>query len=164
MAPVITGGAHEGGLRAGTENVAAIVGLARAVELACARQADDATRLAVLRDDLERRVCAALPGVRVNGGAAPRVPNTSNLGFDGVDGESILLGLELQGICASTGSACATGEPEPSHVLAAMGQTPRQAQGAVRFSLGHATTQADIDATVQALGQTVERLRAVSSL
>ncbi|HUT78803.1 MAG TPA: cysteine desulfurase family protein [Polyangia bacterium] len=164
LAPLITGGAHERGLRSGTENVAAIVGFAAAMELACAAAEADGRRIGALRDRLEREVVAAVPGTLVNGVLAPRVPNTSNMAFEGVDGESVVLGLDLAGICASTGSACSTGEPEPSHVLLAMGLAPREAQGAVRLSLGRGTTDADIDATVRALAATVQRLRGISSV
>jgi cysteine desulfurase len=164
LAPLITGGSHERGLRAGTENVAAIVGFAAAMELACAEAGAEGTRLGALRDRLEREVVAAVPGTLVNGVLASRVPNTSNMAFEGVDGESVVLGLDLAGVCASTGSACSTGEPEPSHVLLAMGLTPREAQGAVRLSLGRGTTGAGIDAAVRALVETIARLRAISSV
>jgi cysteine desulfurase len=164
LAPLITGGAHEGGRRAGTENVAGVVGFAEAMELACAAAGEDGGRIGALRDRLEREVVAAIPGTLVNGVLASRVPNTSNMAFPGADGESVVLGLDLAGICASTGSACSTGEPEPSHVLLAMGLTPREAQGAVRLSLGRGTTDADIDATVRALAATVQRLRGISSV
>ncbi len=162
LAPVTTGGGHERGLRAGTENVAGIVGLAEAAVLAFADAEAEGRRLQVLRDRLEDRVRSALPGVMVNGAGAPRVPNTSNLSFQGVDGESVVLGLDVRGICASTGSACSTGDPEPSHVLLAMGLSAREAQGSVRFSLGRETREEDIDVTARALVETVERLRRIS--
>ncbi|MBN1946897.1 MAG: cysteine desulfurase [Bradymonadales bacterium] len=164
LAPVITGGAQEGGLRAGTENVAGIVGLAEAVALAVEHRETEGKRLAILRDRLEKGVRESIREVRINGARAPRVPNTSNMSFSGVDGESIVLGLDLCGICLSTGSACSTGDPEPSHVLMAMGINAREAQGSIRISLGRDTERDDIDATVQALAATVERLRAVSSI
>lgn len=159
--PVITGGAHERGLRAGTENVAGIVGLAEAVVMASSSDRTD--DLSKKRDRLEQGILERLTGVVVNGSSAPRVSNTSNMSFDLVDGESILLGLELKGICASTGSACSTGDPEPSPVLMAMGLTPRQAQGSIRLSLGKKTQTSEIDETVDALVEIVTRLRAVSS-
>ncbi len=164
LLPATTGGAQERGLRAGTENVAAIVGFAEAVDLSYAAVEEEGRRIGGLRDRLEREVLASLPGVRVNGTRADRVPGTSNLGFEGVDGESMVLGLDLAGICASTGSACSTGEPEPSHVLLAMGLPPREAQGAVRLSLGLGTTDADIDAAVRALTATALRLQGISSV
>ncbi len=163
LSPVTTGGAQERGLRAGTEDVAAIVGFAEAVALACEDLAHEGARLRALRDRLERELVAAVPGTRIHGALAPRVPNTASLGFPGVDGESVVLGLDLQGICASTGSACSTGEPEPSHVLRAMGCSPREAQGAVRLSLGRETREEDVAAVVRALADTVERLRRISS-
>ena len=98
------------------------------------------------------------------GSRAPPVPNTSNLTFDSVDGESIVLGLDLHGICVSTGSACSTGDPEPSHVLLAMGLPARDAQGSIRISLGRSTVEADVEATAKALQLTVERLRTISSV
>ena len=120
-------------------------------------------RLRALRDLLEARVRSAIRNVRVNGAGAPRVPNTSNMSFRGIDGESIVLGLDVRGICASTGSACATGDPEPSHVLRAIGLSARKAQGSMRLSLGRETREEDIAVTVQALVDTVEQLRRISS-
>lgn len=162
--PLITGGEHERGLRAGTENVAGIVGLAEALALACAAAESEAIRQAELRDRLERDLLAAIPGARVNGAAAPRVPNTTNLAFPGVDGESVVVALDLRGICCSTGSACSTGDPEPSHVLLAMGLDPRDAQSSVRLSLGRETRDEDIATVLHALVEVVGQLRAVSSL
>jgi len=164
LAPIITGGSHERALRAGTENVASIVGLSHALVLATASVETEAKRLRELRDQLEQRIRAKVPGVGIKGAGAARVPNTSNMSFDAVDGESIVLGLDLLGICVSTGSACSTGDPDPSHVLLAMGLTPKEAQGSVRISLGRHTRQEDIDATVGALPDTVKRLRSISSL
>ncbi|MBN2358253.1 MAG: cysteine desulfurase [Deltaproteobacteria bacterium] len=164
LAPLITGGDHERGLRAGTEHVAGIVGFAEAVALASAEVEAEAQRLGTMRDRLERQVVAAIPDAAVNGAAAPRVPNTSSLSFRGIDGESIVLGLDLRGICVSTGSACSTGDPEPSHVLLAMGVPARTAQGSIRVSLGRETRTDHVDATVQALADIVERLRGISSL
>jgi len=163
IAPVITGGGHEHGLRAGTENVAGIVGFAEATALAFEGAEAEGRRLQALRDRLEGQVRSAIRKVKVNGARAPRVPNTSNLSFEGVDGESIVLGLDVRGICASTGSACATGDPEPSHVLLAMGLPAREAQGSIRFSLGRETREEDIDVTVRALVDTVAQLRRISS-
>jgi cysteine desulfurase len=164
LAPVTTGGAQERGLRAGTENVAGIVGFAEAVALAFEGAASEGGRLRALRDHFERKVTSAVRGVRINGARAPRMPNTSSLSFRDIDGESVVLGLDVQGICVSTGSACATGDPEPSHVLLAMGVSARDAQGTIRVSLGHATCEADIDETVRVLVETVARLREISSV
>jgi cysteine desulfurase len=164
LSPVITGGTQERGIRAGTENVAGIVGFAEAVALAFEEQDFEGQRLRALRDRLEDRIRTAIPDVRSNGAAAPRVPNTSNMSFHGVDGESIVLGLDVRGICVSTGSACSTGDPEPSHVLLAMGHSAQEAQGSVRLSLGRETCEQDIDTTVQALAETVALLRRISSV
>ena len=164
LSPVTTGGSHEYGLRAGTENVAGIVGLAEAVVLAWETTASEAERLETLRHRLEETVCESISEARVNGNSAPRVPNTSNLSFQSVDGESVALALDLEGICVSTGSACSTGDPEPSHVLTAMGLSPREAQSSIRVSLGKETTAEHIDFTVRTLVGIVERLRAISSV
>ena len=164
LLPVLTGGHHEHSMRAGTENVAGIVGLATAVEIATASLDEEGKRLASLRNRLEKEVLRRIEHVRVNAGKAPRVSNTSNMSFQSVDGESILLHLDLQGICASTGSACTTDSPEPSHVLLAMGADSREAQGSIRFSLGKDNTKKDIDTTVEALVEIVGQLRAISSL
>jgi len=164
LIPVITGGLQETGFRAGTENVAGIVGLAHAFSLACETAEEEYLRLQKLRDRLEERILAEIPGIRINGAGSVRIPNTTNISFDSVDGESIVLGLDLQGICVSTGSACSTGEPEPSHVLVAMGRTPKEAQGSIRISLGRDTEERDIEATIDALSGVIRRLRAISSL
>lgn len=162
--PLLTGGPHEGNLRAGTENVAGIVGFSHALALAMESAESEYKRLQTLRDRLEARICAVLPKVRVNGASAPRVPNTSSLSFESVDGESIVFSLDLSGIYVSTGSACSTGDPEPSHVLLAMGLAPKEAQGSIRISLGKDNREEDIETVVQALATTVNRLRGISSV
>jgi cysteine desulfurase len=164
IAPVITGGHHEQGLRAGTENCAAIAGFAAAAQQAVSGLDVEADRIAVLRDRFEEFLLAAIPNISINSRAAGRVPNTSNICFSGVESESVLLHLDLLGICASSGSACTTGEPEPSHVLRAMGLSNLQAQGALRFSLGRSTTREQVEAVAGALTGIVRKLRAVSSL
>lgn len=164
LTPVTTGGGHERGLRAGTENVAGIVGFAEAAARTFDGLEAEGRRVGALRDRLERQLLEAVPRVKVNGAGSTRVPNTSSLSFQGIDGESIVLGLDLRGICASTGSACSTGEPEPSHVLLAMGLSRREAQGSIRLSLGRATHDEDVDATVVALAETVQQLRRISSV
>jgi cysteine desulfurase len=164
IAPVTTGGAHEHGLRAGTENVAAIAGFAEAATLAFEEAETEGRRLRALRDRLELQVGTAVEALRINGTRAERVPNTSSMSFRDVDGESIVLGLDVQGICVSTGSACSTGDPEPSHVLRAMGLSPRDAQGSIRLSLGRDTREEDIDVTARALADTVAQLRRISSV
>jgi len=164
LAPIITGGSQESGFRAGTENVAGIVGLSHAFSLAVESAENESKRLQELRDHLEVRICKVITGARINGAGALRIPNTTNISFDSVDGESIVLGLDLQGICISTGSACSTGEPEPSHVLIAMGLSPKEAQGSIRISLGKDTKEKDMDTAVDALAKTVARLRSISSV
>lgn len=164
LIPTTTGGAHEQGLRAGTENVAGIVGFAEAMKLALDTSETEGQRLRLLRDQLEEQLLSVIPKMQINGARAPRVPNTSNITFESIDGESIVLGMDLRGICVSTGSACSTGAPEPSHVLLAMGVSARDAQGSIRISLGRDTREADIDATVTALQTSVERLRSISSI
>jgi len=162
--PIITGGSHELNLRAGTENVAGIVGLAEAVRIAKDTLDDESRRLGQLRDRLEEGLSKNVPDICINGCSAPRVPNTSNITFMGVDGESILLHLDLKDIYASSGSACATGSAEPSHVLRAMGIGPREAQSSVRFSLGKETTEADIEVTVNTVAEVICKLRTISSV
>jgi cysteine desulfurase len=164
IASVITGGHHEGGLRAGTENVAAIAGFAAAAQQAVSGLDTEAARIAALRDRFEERLLAAIPNISINSRAAGRVPNTSNICFSGVESESVLLHLDLLGICASSGSACTTGETEPSHVLRAMGLSSMQAQGALRFSLGRSTTAEQVDMVVGVLAGIIKKLREVSSL
>jgi cysteine desulfurase len=164
LTPLLTGGPHERSLRAGTENVAGIVGFAHALALACEASSGEYERLQKLRDRFESRINAAIARMKINGTAAPRVPNTSSLSFESIDGESIILGLDLRGIYVSTGSACSTGDPEPSHVLLAMGLLPKEAQGSIRISLGKETRDEHIDTLVDALTETVKRLRGISSV
>lgn len=164
LLPLITGGAQENSLRAGTENVAAIGGLSEALALADSTLKTEEQRLSRLRDRFEARLLTSLTGVTVNGGSVPRVPNTSNLSFHRVDGESIALALELRDICISTGSACSTGDPEPSHVLLAMGLSPERAQGSIRVSLGKETKEEEIEVTVDALVTATGKLREISSV
>ncbi|XXF75572.1 cysteine desulfurase family protein [Myxococcaceae bacterium GXIMD 01537] len=155
-------GHQEGGRRGGTQNVPYAEALALALELAQADQERTAARVGALRDAFEREVRAHIDGVTVNGGGAPRVANTSNLRFDGADGEALLIALDLEGICASSGAACASGTLKPSHVLTAMGLTPAQAHGSLRFSLGPAVTEAEVARVVEALRTHVPRARAIS--
>jgi cysteine desulfurase len=160
---VTTGGAQERSLRSGTENVPGIVGFAKAATITIQGAEAEGQRLRALRDQLEREVTLAIRGVKLNGERTQRVPNTSSMSFQDVDGESIVLGLDIQGVCVSTGSACTTGDPEPSHVLRAMGLSWREAQGSIRLSLGRDTRKEDIDLAVQVLVKTVDRLRLISS-
>ncbi len=157
--PIVTGGPQERGLRGGTEHVAAIVGLGAAAQLAAARMSDEMPRVAALRDRLEQGILATIPDVLVNGATAPRLPTTTNLSFKGVDGQSLVVALDLKGIATSTGSACSSGSLEPSHVLIAMGLADEWLQGAVRFSFGAGNTPAEVDAVVHTLPPIVARLR-----
>lgn len=154
-------GHQEGGRRGGTLSVPHAEALALALERACEEQPAQAERLAALRDAFEREVRARLPEVEVNGAGAPRVCNTSNLHLRGVEGETLLMALDLEGICASAGAACASGTLRPSHVLLAMGLRAREAQACVRFSLGPGTQESEVAQVVEALARHVPRARAV---
>jgi cysteine desulfurase len=157
--PIITGGPQERGLRGGTEYVAAIAGLGVAAQLAATQLSDEMPRVATLRDRLERGIQATIPDVIVNGATAPRLPTTTNLSFKGVDGQSLVVALDLQGVATSTGSACSSGSLEPSHVLVAMGLAGEWLQGAIRFSLGPGNTVAEVDTVLDLLPAMVARLR-----
>jgi cysteine desulfurase len=157
LAALLRGGAQERNRRAGTENVAGIVGLGRAAALAREELASDAARVAALRDRLQRSLLE-LEDVRVNGTSA-RVPNTTNLSFGGIEAESLLMGLDLMGVAVSTGAACAAGAVEPSHVLRAMGLPPERVQGSLRLSLGRFTSEAEVDRGTAAIREAVERQR-----
>jgi cysteine desulfurase len=159
----LTPGHQEAGRRGGTQNVPYAEALALALELAQAEQESSAARLGALRDTFEREVLARIPDVTVNGAGAPRVPNTSNLYFHGADGEALLIALDLEGICVSSGAACASGTLTPSHVLTAMGLTPAQAHGSLRFSMGPGTTEAEVERVVEALHTHVPRARALAA-
>jgi cysteine desulfurase len=159
LSPLISGGHQERGRRGGTENVAAIVGLAAALELAQAH-AGEQERVRALRDRLEAALLRDVPGARVNGAGAPRVGNTSNISFADVEGEALLAALDLEGIACSSGSACTSGSLEPSHVLLAMGLARENARGAVRFSLSRMTTDAEIACAAERIPGVVARLRA----
>ena len=156
-----TGGRQERNRRAGTENVPAIVGLGVAARLAAAKLSREAARLRTLRDRLESSLRDRVPDTAVNGGGE-RVPNTTNISFHGVEAEALLIALDLEGIAVSTGSACSSGTLEPSHVLRAMGLTPRRAQSSIRFSLGLGNTDDEIDRLVGVMPPLVARLRALS--
>jgi cysteine desulfurase len=158
----LTGGRQERNRRAGTENVPALVGLGVAADLARRTLEAEAERLAALRDRLEAGVLGAVPGAAVNGAREPRVPNTTNISFERVEAESLLIALDLEGIAVSTGSACSSGTLEPSHVLKAMGLGPARAQSSLRFSLGRTTTMADVEAVIAVLPRLVEKLRSLT--
>jgi cysteine desulfurase len=160
--PYIVGGGQERGRRGGTENVANIVAFGRAAELALANLEDENTRVRALRDRLEDGILGAIPGTARNGAKEPRLPNTSNIAFDGVEAEGILMLLDQAGICASSGSACTTGSLDPSHVLTAMGCSAARARSSIRFSLGIYNTDSDVDYVLQHLPGIIARLRASS--
>jgi len=159
IVPLVHGGGQEHELRAGTENVAGAVGMAKALELAAARMADEAERIRTLRDRLVDTVTRAVPGSRLNGHPTRRLPGHANLAIDGVEGESVLLNLDMRGIEASSGSACTSGSIDASHVLLAMGLDRRAAMSSVRFTLGRHTSAEDVDEVARALAGIVERLR-----
>src|SRR5882724_2269424 len=161
--PLFYGGNHERQRRAGTENVAGIVGLGKAAELAQAGLANGTTaRLGKLRDRLQAALIGELEDVGVNGEEAPRVPTTTNIHFDHIEGEALVIALDLKGLAVSTGAACSSGAIEPSHVLTAMGLRPDQARSSLRFSLGKQTTSEDVDFALSIIPETVARLRELS--
>jgi len=164
LRPLFYGGHHERDRRPGTENVPGIVGMGRAAQLAAANLAVDGPRLAVLRDRLERELVARVPQARVNGAGAPRTPNTSNITFPFVEGEALVIALDLRGVACSTGAACSAGAIEPSHVLTAIGLPPEEARASLRFSLGHETTTADVETALAIIPGAVETLRELSPL
>jgi cysteine desulfurase len=157
--PLIHGGGQQGGVRPGTENVAGIVGLGRAAELARQHLADRARQLASLRDAFERGVLAAIPDAVIHGAAAPRAPHVASIGFPGADSESLLMHLDLAGIACSSGSACTSGSVTPSHVLAAMGVPHDLAVSSLRFSFGWQNTMADVERALDVLPGVVSRVR-----
>jgi len=159
LEPLIHGGGQEQERRAGTENVAGIVGMARALENSCRTMQARAARVKELRDRLEKGLLERVPGARRNGHPHLRLPGHLNIAFEGVDGESLLLNLDMRGIEASTGSACASGSIEPSHVLLAMGQSREEALSAIRFSLGASNTLDEVDRVLDVVPPLVERLR-----
>ncbi len=157
LAPLVHGGNQEAGLRAGTENVPAIVGMGKAAEIA-RRSLEDAARLQGLRDRLAAGILSRVPGARVNGHPEHRLPNTLNLSLPSLRGESLVTSLDQQGISLSSGSACKSGSPEPTHVLLAMGRSEEEAHCSIRLSLSHATTDAEIDRTLAALDRVLEEM------
>jgi cysteine desulfurase len=159
--PILFGGSHENERRAGTENVAAIVGMAKAAELALEKMADEQIRLFHLTEKLAEKLQKSVSGAHRNGHPKQRIANTVNFSFEGCEEEGLLLGLDLEGIAVSSGSACAVGSLEPSHVLIAMGLPRELANAAVRFSLGKSNTEEDVEYISQAVPRVVERLRSV---
>jgi len=160
LVPALTGGGHERGRRPGTVNVAGIVGLATALKLAQENRESENVRISRLRDKLVAGILERVPEVRLTGHPKERLPNSASFAFKGVEGESIMLALDLEGICVSTGSACTTGEAEPSFVLKAMGLPREWAIGSVRMTLGRATSEAEIEHVLCLLPDIIERLRA----
>lgn len=162
LEPMTYGGRHERSRRAGTENVPGIVGLGKAAELARAGlERGDGKKMAALRDRLEKELLE-IEVVGVNGQGAPRVPNTTSVYFDGIEGEALVIALDLKGLAVSTGAACSSGAIEPSHVLTAMGLTPGRARASLRFSLGKQNTTEDVDFALNLVPETVARLRELS--
>ncbi len=164
LTPFMTGGRQERNRRAGTENVPGIVGLGAAAQRALTRIDDDGVRISALRDRLETGILAAVAGAERNGAAAPRVPNTTNISFARIEAESLLIGLDLEGIAVSSGSACSSGTLEPSHVLKAMGLPHLRTLSSIRFSLGTSNTEADVDRVVKVLPPLVEKLRSLTTV
>jgi len=159
---LLYGGHHQRGFRPGTENVAGIVGLGKAAELARRSLLEDAARISALRDRLEQGLLSRVPHSRTNGARAPRTPNTTNITFPGIEGEALVIALDLKGLACSTGAACSSGAVEPSHVLTAIGLSPDEARASLRFSLGRHTTPAEIDFALQVVPAVVEQLRELS--
>jgi cysteine desulfurase len=159
---LLYGGHHQRGFRPGTENVAGIVGLGKAAELARLSLAEDALRISALRDHLEQGLLSRIPDARANAASAPRTPNTSNLTFTGIEGEALVIALDLKGLACSTGAACSSGAVEPSHVLTAIGLPASEARASVRFSLGRHTTPEEIDAALEIVPAAVAQLRQIS--
>ncbi|HKD85289.1 MAG TPA: cysteine desulfurase family protein [Terriglobales bacterium] len=163
LQPLLYGGRHERSRRAGTENVPGIVGLGKAAELARLGFTDGkVTQIEALRDRLESTILGRVEQVAVNGGGAPRTPNTTNISFDCIEGEAMVIALDLKGLSISTGAACSSGAIEPSHVLTAMGLPPERARGSIRFSIGKQTTVEDIDFALELVPEVVARLREIS--
>ena len=158
----MTGGKHERSRRAGTENVPGIAGLGHAARLAVAKLSAEAARLSALRNGLEEAILARVPGTAINGAREPRVPNTTNISFEAVEAESLLIALDLEGVAVSTGSACSSGTLEPSHVLRAMGLPSPRTQNSIRLSLGTGNTLAEVDFVVAKLPALVEKLRSLT--
>src|SRR5216684_4202097 len=160
---LLYGGHHQRGFRPGTENVPGIVGLGKAAELARLSLAEDAQRVSALRDELQRQLLGRIPHAHANAGGAPRTPNTTNITFPGIEGEALIIALDLKGLACSTGAACSSGAVEPSHVLTAIGLSAEDARASIRFSLGRHTTQQEISAAVEIVPAAVAQLRELSA-
>jgi cysteine desulfurase len=162
LKPEMTGGGHERNRRSGTENVAGIVGFGEAAKLAREKLEAETSHMRMLRDRLESGIKSRIPSIHVNAEKAPRLPNTSNIMVDFAEGEGLVISLDLKGVAVSTGSACSSGSLEPSHVLTAIGKTPDEAHGSLRFSLNAMNTVEDVDYVLEVLPGIVERLRELS--
>ncbi len=160
--PLMAGGGQEREHRSGTENIPGIVGCARALELAAAERGEESARVGALRDRLASGLQERLPGALLNGHATKRLPNNVNVSLPGVEAEPLLMGLDLAGVCASSGSACSTGSLEPSHVLTALGRTAEVARSSLRFTLGRKNTAEDVETLLQVLPDLVRRLQTTS--
>ena len=161
---LIDGGSHEGGLRAGTENIPGIIGIATALELAVADMKEESKKLGELSDILYKGLTDCLDGIHLNGHPSKRLPGLVNVSIERIEGESILISLDMQGIGVSSGSACSSGSVEASHVLLAIGREPTLAHGSLRFSLGRENTKEDVEYILRVLPPIVEKLRSVSAL
>ena len=159
---LLYGGHHQRGFRPGTENVPGIVGLGKAAELARLSLAEDAQRVSALRDELQRQLLGRIPHAHANASGAPRTPNTTNITFPGIEGEALIIALDLKGLACSTGAACSSGAVEPSHVLTAIGLSAEDARASIRFSLGRHTTQQEISAALEIVPAVVAQLRELS--
>lgn len=164
MIPLIRGGSQEKGRRAGTHNTAGIVGLGKAIDLACSQMKENNRRITRLRDKLIKGITERLPDVKLNGHPTKRLPNNANFIFKYIESEAVLLHLNTMGICASAGSACSSESEDPSHVLKAMGVPASEARGSLRLTLGKGTTEKEIDFTIDAVVKVVENLRKMSPL
>ncbi len=162
LGPLMYGGHSERDRRPGTEDVAAIAGMGKAAELALTGMREEGERVRGLRDRLEQGLLGRVPHSWVNGARAPRVPNTANLTFPFIEGEAMVIALDLKGIACSTGAACSSGALEPSHVLMALGLAPEDARATLRLSLGHQTTEEEIDFALETIPPVIERLRQLS--
>lgn len=162
LAPLLFGGHSERDRRPGTEDVSAIAGMGKAAEVARTHLREDAARVGALRDRLEQGLLNRVAHTWVNGGGVPRVPNTTNLTFPFIEGEAMVIALDLKGIACSTGAACSSGAVEPSHVLLALGLPPEDARATLRLSLGHQTTTKEIDFALETIPPVIERLRQLS--
>jgi cysteine desulfurase len=159
--PMMIGGPQEGGRRAGTDNVASIVGLGKAAALAAETLAEENTRVRNLRDRFESTLLAELENVSVNGDRNHRLPNTSNLAFNGTDAQAILVKLDQEGVCCSLGSSCTTGSVQPSHVLRAMHMPNERARSSIRFSFGRYNTEEELERVLEIIPRIVRKLRAL---